>query len=417
MRFVILTQYYPPEIGGSPTRLHSVATELRRSGHEVEVVTGMPNYPRGRFFPGYEWCFYRREFDSDIVVHRVWLYPAVGDGLQRMLNYGSFALTSLVGLLRAKKPDYIFVESPPIFLSFPAFLVGLFWGVPFIFNVADLWPDVIVEGGFLKEGFAVRCMEWVEAWSYRKAAYVNAVTEGLRDALLRKKSVPREKLLFLPNGADTKHFQPRPADVQLKQRLGLENKKVVIWAGTLGYAHGLENVLQAAKLLEDSREIHFLFLGDGSARAGLERLSAQRQLRNVTFRDPVPLADVPPFLSIAEIGLASLIDIPLYEGARPSKILPILASGKPLVFVGTGETAKLVREADAGIVVPNGDPEALARTILELIRDPQSAQAYGRNGRQFVETRLQWSQLVSDWTAQLRPINGPPAVVPDSSRA
>jgi glycosyltransferase involved in cell wall biosynthesis len=239
----------------------------------------------------------------------------------------------------------------------------------------------------------------------------------MRDTLLNKKSVPREKLLHLPNGADTERFRPRPPDLQLKDQLGLQDKKIVFWAGTLGYAHGIANILEAAKCLTGVPEIHFLFLGDGSARADLQRRCTDMQLSNVTFLDPVPLADVPSYFSIAEIGLASLIDIPLYEGARPSKLFPILASGKPLIFVGIGETAKLVRHADAGIVVRNRDPLALANAIVQLVHDPELAAMYGANGRQFVETRLQWSQIVSAWTAGLGSTSGPVRAVPDSTRA
>jgi glycosyltransferase involved in cell wall biosynthesis len=403
MRFLILTQYFPPEIGGAQTRLKSFASELSRHGHEVEVVTALPNYPRGAFFPGYEKGFYRREILDGLTIHRVWLYPAVGGGLKRMLNYSSFTLTCLFGLWRAKRPDYIFVESPPLFLSVPAFIAGLFWKAPFIFNVADLWPDVIVDGGFMKDGFVIRCLHVLERWSYRRAAYVNTVTEWIVKILREKKFVPGAKLLFLPNGADTTHFYPRPPDEHLQSRLGLAGKQIVLWAGTLGYAHGLENVLQAAKLLESEPDIHFLFVGDGSAREDLLRLRNALSLKNVTFHDPVPLEVVPSFYSIAFCGLASLLDNPTYRGARPSKLFPILASAKPLIFVGVGEAADLVHQAAAGKVISPGDPRTLADAILQLARNPELARTLGANGRSFVENNLQWSTLVEKWLRCLRP--------------
>jgi colanic acid biosynthesis glycosyl transferase WcaI len=402
MRFLILTQYFPPEIGGAQTRLKSFASELLRQGHEVEVVTAIPNYPRGKFFPGHEQGFYKRELLDGIRVHRVWLYPAVGGGLKRMLNYGSFSVTSLYGLFRAKRPDYIFVESPPLFLSVTAFLAGLFWRAPFIFNVADLWPDVIVDGGFMKDGFLFRCLLKLEQWSYRRAAYVNTVTDWIVKVLREKKSVPEEKLLFLPNGADTSQFHPRPPDESLQNHLGLGGKKVVLWAGTLGYAHGLDKVLEAAKLLEHAHpDLHFLFVGDGSAREDLLRLQQQLQLKNVTFREPVPLDQVPAYYSISFCGLASLVDIPTYEGARPSKVFPILASGKPLLFVGKGETAWLVERAQAGVVVTPGDPQLFADAVVRLAQNPALCQELGGNGRRFVEDNLQCSGLVSNWLGQL----------------
>jgi putative colanic acid biosynthesis glycosyltransferase WcaI len=370
-------------------------------GHEVEVVTSLPNYPKGRFFPGYERCFYRREVRGGIIVHRVWIYPATGRGIRRMLNYASFALTSICGLFRACRPDYIFVESPPLFLSAPAWLAGLLWRVPFIFNVADLWPDVAVDAGHIQDGFLVRCMEAIEKWSYKKAAYVNAVTEGIRDSLLTRKSVPSDKLLFLPNGADTLHFAPRPPDTSLKSQLGLEGKKVLLWAGTLGPAHGIGYILGAAKLLEEHPEIHFLFVGDGSERCALEQKRDFMRLRNVTFLDPVSIEQLPPYYSIAEIGLSSLTNIPLHSGARPSKILPVFSSGKPLIFAGVGETARLVERANAGIVVPPDNSEALASAVLDLLGDKRLMEELGRNARQFVETNFQWSRLIANWITQL----------------
>lgn len=406
MRFLILTQHFPPEIGGPQTRLQSFAAELKKLGHEVEIVTALPNYPRGKFYPGYEGTFYRREVRNGVLVHRVWIYPAMGGGIRRMFNYSSFTLCSFFGLFRSRKPDCIFVESPPIFLSIPAYLAGLFWGVPFVFNVADLWPDIIVEGGFLKDGFIVRLLYALERWSYSKARVINVVTHGLRDALIGKKSVPAQKVLLLPNGVDTTLYCPRPSDDAFKETLGLTGKKVILWAGTLGYAHGLEHVLRAAKFLESRPEIHFLFVGDGSAKGDIKKLCAEMDLHNVTFRDPVQLERLPPYFSIAEIGLSSLLGLPLYDGARPSKFFPILASAKPLLFAGQGEAAKLVGDAKAGVVVPPENSQALADAISLLLDSPEMLNELGQNGRRFVEAHFQWSTLVAHWIAQLSPLLG-----------
>jgi colanic acid biosynthesis glycosyl transferase WcaI len=416
LRILILTQYFPPEIGGPQTRLASMTGELRRLGHDVEVVTGLPNYPRGKFFPGYGRSFYRRELLSGVIVHRLWLYPAMGSGIGRMLNYASFAATSLFGLMRAEKPDFIFVESPPLLLALSGYLAGRLRGVPFILNVADLWPDAIVEGRFLQDGFLLRSMEAIEKWSYRNAAYVNAVTEGIRDRLVEQKAVPREKVLFLPNGVDAIRYQPRSEDLVLKRELGLDGKKIVLWAGTLGYAHGLEHVLQAAKLLSDRAEIHFLFVGDGSARPALETLAEELQLSSITFRDPVPPEQLPPYFSIAECGLASLLDLPIHRGARPSKIFPVLASGKPLIFAGKGETAELLRQARAGIVVPPGDSRALADAVLQIVENPEAARVQGMRGREFVEENLHWPKLISSWVKDLSP-RSPPRIAADLTKA
>ena len=398
---MILTQYYAPEIGGPQTRLAAMAAELKALGHDVEIVTGLPNYPRGEFFSGYSPKLYSKDVVDGVTVHRVWLYPAMGGGVKRMLNYLTFTFTSLIGMARAAKPDYIFVESPPLFLSVPGFFIAQLRGARTIFSVADLWPDAIAEGGFISKGFAFRLMERLEQWSYRRANYVNAVTDGIRETLRGAKCVPPEKILFLPNGVDTGRFAPRSEDSELRIRLGLSGKRIILWAGTLGFAHGIENILEAAKLLESTPEVHFLFVGDGSAKKQLQARAVEIELANVTFLEPVPNRELPGYFSIATAGLASLADIPLHTGARPSKIFPVMASGKPLVFVGRGEAARLVTESGAGIAIPPNNPQALASAIVHIATDPAFASTCGANGRRYVQENLQWPQLISNWLQHL----------------
>jgi putative colanic acid biosynthesis glycosyltransferase WcaI len=401
MNFLILTLYFPPEIGAAPTRIDAMTRELAKLGHNVEVVTGMPNYPQGRIFPGYRGSFYRKEIREGVVIHRVWLYPTVGRGLGRLLNFLSFSLFSFYGLIRARKPDYLFVESPPLTLSVPGNIYSYLRRVPLIFNVADLWPDTLVEMGLLQSGTTLELLYRLERWAYRKATFVNAVTEGLRDSVLNAKAIPQGKLLFLPNGVDTERHQPRDADETLKESLSLTGKKVVLYSGTLGRAHALENVLEAAKLLENEKDIHFIFLGDGSERPSLEEMAKRLQLNNVTFHDPVPIEKLAPFQSLADCGLVSLRNLPIFEGARPSKMFPLLAAGKPLVFCGQGEGANLVKQAKAGIVVQPDDPQALATAIPQLLRNRTLLNELGANGRRFVEENYEWRKLVGKWIQEL----------------
>ena len=403
MNLLILTQYYPPEIGAPQTRLAAMVRELRKLGHQIEVVTALPNYPQGRIFPAYRKTLYRREMRDGVTVHRVWLYGAVGHGIARMLSFVSFALSSLIGLFRAAKPDFLFVESPPLVLSIPAVAYGALRSVPVIMNVADLWPDTVAEMGYMKPGLMLGLFQRLEWWSYRKAAYVNALTEAIRQSLLGLKGLPAAKVLYLPNGVDTEVFRPQAADTALQVSLGLARKKIILYAGTMGLAHGLDNVLRAAKLLEQQTDIHFLFLGDGSERAPLEQMRRDMGLANVTFLDPVPLEQLPAYFSLPVCGLVSLRDVPFFDGARPSKIFPVLASGRPVIYVGRGEGARLLEEASAGVIVPPGEPQALARAVQELVRDSHLAVQLGRNGRKFVEENLQWSSLVVKWAASLVP--------------
>jgi len=318
-----------------------------------------------------------------------------------MINYLSFAAMSLVALLRASRPDYIFVESPPLFLSVPGYLMARRWGAKMIFNVADLWPDSVRELGLMKDGLALSFAARLEKWTYRVADRINAVTEGIRSALVERKGVPASKILFLPNGVDTQLFRPRPADNELALRLGLVGKKLILYTGTLGYAQGLEVALKAAATLRDRTDIVFVFVGGGSEVSNLKLLAKKWGLYNVVFLEPMPLEEVARLYSLALAGFASLRNLPLFKGARPSKILPIMASGVPVIYSGSGEGARLIETAHAGIVTPPEDSQAFADAVRLLAQNPDLAAHLGSNGRAYVERHLTWSTLVADWLRQL----------------
>lgn len=402
MRFLILTQYYQPEIGAPQVRLAALTRELVKLGHEVEVVTALPSHPTGRIFPEYQGSLYRQEQEQGATIHRVWVYASVGAGLRRMVNYASFTVASVWGLLKARRPDFVFVESPPLFLSVPGAWAARRWHVPMIFNVADLWPDSIRELGLLQEGWALRMADALESWTYRRAEYVNAVTEGIRSTLIAVKKVPEDKVLFLPNGVDIETFRPTSPDSGILSELGLTGRKVIVYAGTLGYAQGLEVALEAMKSLERQiPEAILLFIGDGSEKETLVRRAAELRLSNVKFLAPRSPEYVARLYSVACVGFASLKNSPLFEGARPSKLLPIMASGKPVLYSGAGEATRLIQEAQAGLTVPPEDSAMLADAALQLLRDPELAATLGRNGRTYVEQQLSWEMVVRRWLDQL----------------
>ena len=406
MRFLILTQYYPPENGAPQVRLAAFARELRRLGHEVEVATAMPNYPHGEIFKGYRRSIYRRDEWEGVPVHRVWVYASLGAGFKRVVNYASFTATALVALCRARRPDYLFVESPPLFLSVPAMLAAAIWRVPVIFNVADLWPDSVRELGIVRDGPVLRAAERLERWTYRKSTYVNAVTEGIRTALVQRKDVPVSKVLLLTNGVDTEMFHPGPPERALARELGWEGKRVFLYAGTLGIAQGLTVALDAmSRLRACAPEILLAFIGDGSERRPLEAAARARDLTNVRFYEARPPDYIARLYRCASAGFASLKDLPLFEGARPSKILAAMASGKPVIYSGAGEGARLVCSADAGMLVSPGDPAGLATAIRALADNPAMAATLGANGRKYVERECSWTRVVGDWLTALHARN------------
>jgi colanic acid biosynthesis glycosyl transferase WcaI len=402
MRFLVLSQYFPPEVGATQVRLSSMCRELVRAGHQVDVVTAMPHHPFGMIFPNYQGRFHCLEFHEGVRVHRTWLYAAMGSGWRRILSYFSFMLTSLYSIVRVRKPDYIFVDSPPLFLGITGWLASVYWKCPFIFNVADLWPDSVLDLGVMKRGFFVRAAFGLEKWIYKRARFVNAVTQGIYDVLLDCKKVPAAKILFLPNGVDTHVIQPLPPDESLKKKLGLTGKRVAIYAGNHGYAAGAEQILRAAKLLEVHPELHFLFLGDGPDKPRLQQLSADLQLTNTSFVDSVPLARMSAYLSIAELAVITLRKAGVTRGARPAKTFVMMAAAKPIVLAAEGEAEELIESSHAGVIVPPDEPEKFASAILAMFENADAARQMGLRGLVYVHEKFEWTTLVCNWLEQLR---------------
>ncbi len=402
LRFLILTQYYPPEVGAAQIRLAALASHLVALGHTVEVVTTLPNHPTGRVFAGYRGRIYIADEYNSVSVHRTWVYPAIGGGLRRFFNYLSFACSCLIGLLKARCPDYLFVESPPLSLAVAGVLYSCCRRVALIVNISDLWPDSIRELGVIKNWFVLSILENVERWVYRNSQFVTAVTSGIRTDLIRKKNVPYEKVLFLPNGVDSNLFRPMEPDLELARKLALTGKKVLLFTGTLGYAQGLDCILRAMATIETRfPEVSLVLVGNGSERHSLEQLARTLGLSNTRFMDPRPPEFMSPLYSIAMAGLVSLRRLRLFEGARPSKILPIMACGKPVVYCGEGEGAAVVERAQGGLVVPPEDQMAFIDAVGRLVMDDDLVVQLGKNGRRYVLANCQWSSLVEAWLNDL----------------
>lgn len=403
MRFLILTQYYPPEIGAAQARLSAFAAQLQRAGHEVEVVTALPNYPGGKLDEADRRLLGRREVLNGIPVRRTWLLTATGVGARRLASYLSFAATGLVSALVAGRPDVVFVESPPLFLGVSGWMAARRAGAAFVLNVSDLWPDSVRDLGVLSDGPALRAAERLERWLYARATAVTAVTEGIREALVERKGVPAHKALFLPNGVDLDQFRPADPDPAVRRRHGLPDGPLVLFTGNHGYAQALETVIGAAELVP---EVTVALVGAGSDKARIQELARERGTANVRFLPPVPQAEIAPLYGQAVAGLATLRNSALMEGARPAKALAVMGCGKPVIYSGAGEGAALVRAAEAGLVAPPEDPRALAAAIRRLVQDPEEAARMGANGRRYVESHLSWPALTDAWLADLKRVLG-----------
>lgn len=384
MRLLILTQYYAPEIGAAQTRLAALSRHLQARGHDVEIVTAT----RDRL--------YRRERIGSAVIHRTWVYAASGTGLRRIANYLSFACTSLLGLARTRRPDAIFVESPPLVLAVPGWIAAKLHRCTLIFNVADLWPDAVRELGVMRDGPLLRAAEKLEAWTYRNATMINVVTDGIERRLREDKGVPPAKLRYLPNGVDVQTFVPAARNTALAQRLHLDRRPLFLYVGTHGIAHALAHLVAAAAQVPEAQ---VLFVGDGTTKPALIALA--RDVENVRFLDPVTPEAMADYFSLAYASVVPLVRSAVNDGARPAKLFASLACGVPIIYSGDGEGAAIVREADAGLVVPPEDAAAIAAAMRAMLANPQRREVMARNARAIAVERFAWPDIVDRWLATL----------------
>lgn len=384
MHILFLTDNFPPEVNAPASRTFEHCREWVRAGCRVTVVTGAPNFPKGKVFPGYRNAWRSHETMDGIEVIRVWTYITANEGFaRRIADYASFMATATLAALGVKAVDVIVATSPQLFTACAGFLAGKLKRRPYVFELRDLWPESIRTVGAMKESRALDALERLELFLYRKAARIVSVTHAFKDNLASR-GIAGGKIDVVTNGADLSRFRPQPRDEDLARALALSGKTIVGYVGTHGMAHGLETVLDAAEILERQRpadDIRFLFLGDGAQKSALVAAAAARRLANVVFCDSVPKDEVVRYWSIVDFSLIHLKNSPLFRTVIPSKLFECMAMGLPVLHGVEGESAEIVRRTGCGVVFEAENPEALAQAIGALAdADPADRAAMAQNG-------------------------------------
>jgi glycosyltransferase involved in cell wall biosynthesis len=385
LRIMFLSHYFPPEVGAPQIRMFELAKRLTQAGDAVTVLTAFPNYPTGIVHEGYRGRFAMEERMDGVRVVRRWVFarPNAGGFFSRIFNWLSFVITSLTAVRTVGPVDVIFVQSPPLPIGLATLAYSRLKRAPFVFNVSDIWPESAVQLGMLRNRFAIRMAEWLEMHLYRRAARVTVPTPGMLERLAAR-GVPRSKLVWLTNGVDTATFTPQPPDHELARTLGLDGQKVFLYAGTHGLSQGLDVVLEAAKLTDDS-DVLYVLAGEGADKAALVSKAKAEGIRNVRFLPNQPKATMPALLNVAYAGIVSLKPLDLFRNALPSKMFESMAVGQPLVAALWGEGADLVRTSGCGIVTEPGDAQQLRDAVIELASHPDQAREMGRRGRDYVD--------------------------------
>lgn len=389
---LFITQWFDPEPGA--LRGLPLARWLSTRGHRVQVLTGFPNYPGGKLYPGYRVRIRQREVMDGIPVLRVPLYPSHDTTVSgRLANYGSFALSAAtIGLSHVGRADVGFVYHPPPTVALPALLLRALRNVPFVYHIADMWPESVVESGALGNGHLRRAVgALLHGWCnfvYRQAAAITVLSQGFKD-LLVERGVPAEKIHVIYNWADEDVFTPGRRDEGLGSELGLAGRFNVIYAGNLGVFQGLETVVRAALLVRHVPEIQIVFVGTGQQEAALNALARELGASNVRFVGRRQFWEMPKINDWADVLLVHLKNLPFFAKTIPSKTQVSLASGRPVLMAVRGDAAEIVDAAGAGLTCPPENPRLLADAILAFHRMPRNdREQMGANGRAYYLDRM-----------------------------
>ena len=384
MKILVLTHYYPPEVNAPASRLSEHARVWVEAGHEVTVVTCVPNHPTGRAYPGYRNRLWQEEERDGVRVIRLWTWLAANEGfLPRIANYVSYLLSVLLWMWRLPKADVVLSTSPQFFCGLAGWLLKR-KRRPWVLEIRDLWPESIVTVGAMRRGAAIRFIEKIEAFAYRRADLVVSVTDGFVPHIRARRGAG--PIAVIKNGVDLTTFTTpdAAAETEFRTAHGLTGKFVAAYVGTHGMAHRLDTVLDAAELLRDRADIAFLLVGEGAERARLVAEVAARGLTNVAMLGQQPKAAMPGIWAASDAALVLLRRVDTFKTVIPSKMFEAMAMACPMILGVEGEAQALMEAGGAGIAITPESAAELAAAVTRLADDPSLATRFGESGRSFV---------------------------------
>ncbi|MBN2410429.1 glycosyltransferase family 4 protein [candidate division KSB1 bacterium] len=383
MRILYLTQYFPPEVGATQTRAIEMASNLVKRGHLVTVLTEFPNHPKGIIPPEYKNRFIEHELLKGIHVYRSWVYARPEKNFYtRMGFYLSYMLTcAATGSFLKGSYDVVYATSPPFFVGVSGLWLSRLKNTKFVFEVRDLWPESAVELGELSNRRFIKWAEKLENYYYRKADAIIAVTGGIRQKLEDRGYKHKVKVVL--NGTNTDLFENKGQAI--KTRLGLNEKFVVLYAGIIGIAQGMEQLCDVVNTMKSNKNVHFVFIGEGPVKSTVHKIKQEKSLNNLTLLDEVPREIIPDYISAADCCIVPLKKNRLFLGALPSKMFDVMACERPVILSVDGEARTVLEDAKAGIFVEPENSEQMMSAIQKLQNNPALRRQMGKAGRKYVE--------------------------------
>jgi len=391
LKLLILTQYFPPEVGAPQNRLFELAVRLKKAGVDVSVLTAMPNYPQMKIHEAYVGKKYVFETLEGIPVHRSSIYiPKSKSIIQRLMNYFSFVYSSgRTGVNKVGDVDIIMCESPPLFLGWAALYLKRKKKAKLIFNVSDLWPESAEKLGVVTNKWMLKLAYNLEEKLYKRSALVSGQTQGICKNINQR--FPQVPTYWLPNGVDVSYYDPTAVSGNTWREKNKFNSNDVLflYAGIIGLAQGLEVILHAAQLVKDKPELKFILLGSGPEKEKLLKLKADLQLENVIFVDGVSKKEMPEIVAASDVSVIPLKKMDLFLGAIPSKIFENLAMQKPILLGVDGEARELfIEQGKCGLYFEPENHNALAEAAIKISTDTQLRKQLGENGRKYVSEKF-----------------------------
>ncbi len=403
MRIVVISHFFPPEIGAPSARLYEMARHWVELGNEVHVVTCFPNHPTGVIPNEYKGMKYMHEVMDGIHVHRNYVYATPNKGfIKKTLGHISFMFSSiLLSMRKIKKPDVIITSSPTFFSIFSGYWYSLRKKAPFVLEIRDLWPAAMIELGVMKKGLITNILEKVELFFYRKSKRLIMVTKSFKENVINR-GIDSNKVHVITNGVNQDFFYPKEKSEKIINNYGLKDKFVISYVGAHGISQNLSTILKVAKALDKEQGIQFLFIGEGAEKDKLKQIASEQEINNVTFIDAQPKEKIPEIYNTSDISLIPLKNIELFKTFIPSKMFEIMACGVPIVASLEGEAADILNESQAAEVVNPDNPEEIMQAILKLKNDKVLLERLKNNGPAFVEKNYSRRNLAEQYLNIIR---------------
>ncbi|QBA22733.1 glycosyltransferase WbuB [Chryseobacterium indologenes] len=376
MNILYIHQYFvtPQEPGG--TRSYWLAQELIKNGHKVTMLTSSSKFSEDIKvvnIDGIEVVYIKEDYDQNMSVSR------------RLKAFLKFMYKSSVVGWKQKDIDLVIATSTPLTIGIPALILKWFKKKPFVFEVRDLWPEVPIQMGAIKNSWTIKTTRLLEKTIYKNASRVIALSPGMQDGVV--KYIPKEKTSMIPNMAKMDEFWPRGKNDQLMVKLGLKKDSFkIVHFGSLGLANGAHSIIESAKLLKDREDIEFLFVGGGSTEQDLVDEVEKNNLKNVKFLGKFPMTDVSEIVNFSDVSMISFLDIPILYTNSPNKLFDSLSAGKPIIVNSAGWTKDIAEKYHCGYYVNPNHPEELVEKVLYLKDNPEVVKNMGQNARKLAET-------------------------------